>query len=379
MPDQKDFIAHPGTSISIPGVRWIAPSSHTVTATMREAEIVSTQLAPPVQLFCATSKVTPQSSSAANRHQVKRRIAYLHQHQGFRMSHALSFHLLADNWPIHARLARFNLSRLKPGYIRADWRAAMIKDHAMQLEEGEFVETERARVSDIAATAPQEASAFVQWFEKLRKEGPGQGDPLFDWLASHSTLADMRWFVAQEAAGEAGFEDLVAMAQVKLEGRPKLEMARNYWDEMGRGNARGMHGPMLSRLVERLALKCVIEGTVWEALALSNLMIALAANRRYAYQAIGALGVIEMTAPERVARVNEGLKRLGLPAATRRYFQLHATLDIEHSKAWNQEVLHPLVGADPRSARPLAEGALMRLQSGARCFERYREQFGMTN
>ena len=35
-----------------------------------------------------------------------------------------------------------------------------------------------------------------------------------------------------------------------------------------------------------------------EALALGNTMIALARNRRYAFHSIGALGVIEMTAPD---------------------------------------------------------------------------------
>jgi hypothetical protein len=78
-----------------------------------------------------------------------------------------------------------------------------------------------------------------------------------------------------------------------------------------------------------------------------------------------------------VAQVNEGLKRLDVPFDTRRYFQLHATLDVEHSKAWNEEVLYPLVKADSRNAEPLAEGALMRLACGARCFKRYREYFGI--
>ncbi|TMA17069.1 MAG: iron-containing redox enzyme family protein, partial [Deltaproteobacteria bacterium] len=32
---------------------------------------------------------------------------------------------------------------------------------------------------------------------------------------------------------------------------------------------------------------------------------------------------------------------------------------------------------DPRAARAIAEGALMRLAAGARCFARYREQFGI--
>lgn len=72
------------------------------------------------------------------------------------------------------------------------------------------------------------------------------------WLAEQATLDQIRWFFEQEAAGEAGFDDLVAMTQVKLPKLPKLELARNYWDEMGRGQAAGMHGPMLDALVETL-------------------------------------------------------------------------------------------------------------------------------
>ena len=273
----------------------------------------------------------------------------------------------------HARLARFNAARLQPNHIKAGWRADLESDLEMQMVEGDFVESERYRIHQAAQKAPREPRAFVRWFEALRDCGPGQGDSLFPWLADRATLAEMRWFLTQEAAGEAGFEDLVAMAQVKIESRAKLEMARNYWDEMGRGHERGMHGLMLSTVVKQLDLQPVVNDTVWESLALANLMVALAANRRYAYQAIGALGAIEMTAPGRVARVNDGLKRLRVRATTRMYFQLHAGLDIEHSKSWNEEVLHTLVETDPRSATPLAEGALMRLECGARCFARYRD------
>ena len=87
------------------------------------------------------------------------------------------------------------------------------------------------------------------------------------------------------------------LSQVKLPARAKLELARNYWDEMGRGNPKGMHGPMLEALVDALELEPTIETTVWESLALANAMTAMATTRRYAYHAVGALGVIELTAP----------------------------------------------------------------------------------
>ncbi|HTU63714.1 MAG TPA: iron-containing redox enzyme family protein [Polyangiales bacterium] len=187
----------------------------------------------------------------------------------------------------------------------------------------------------------------------------------------------MRWFLSQEVAGEAGFDDLVALTQIKLAPRPKLELARNYWDEMGQGHEGGMHGLMLERLATKLALDRSVP-IVWESLALGNLMLALAANRRYTYQSIGALGAIELTAPGRATLVNAGLKRLGIGGEARRYFALHATLDVRHSQSWNREVLAPLVAEDPDRARFIAEGALMRLSAGQRCFARYRRELALT-
>ena len=65
---------------------------------------------------------------------------------------------------------------------------------------------------------------------------------------------------------------------------------------------------------------------------------------------------------------------MGLDPRQRRYFDLHATLDIKHSEEWNKEAIVPLVSEDPRRATAMAEGALMRLYCGARCFERYRAE-----
>jgi hypothetical protein len=204
-----------------------------------------------------------------------------------------------------------------------------------------------------------------------------QGDRLFGWLAELATRDDLRWFLQQEAAGEAGFDDLVAMTQIKLPTRPKLELARNYWDEMGQGREVGMHGPMLGSLVDTLALEPEIETTAWESLALANAMTAMASARRYAWHSVGALGVVELTAPGRSACTAAGLKRVGLSGKERRYFTLHAVLDVKHSEAWNREALRPLVEEDPRRATAIAEGALIRLRCGERCFERYRAHFGL--
>jgi hypothetical protein len=291
--------------------------------------------------------------------------------------------LLADSEDPHHRdnlhrlLSRWNNVRLEPAFPTVGWEGDLERDARFAIMEGHFLEAERDSVRQRAAMAPESAHAFMEWFAELRVSGPGQGDALFPWLASTADMGQMRWFLAQEAAGEAGFDDLVAMTQVKLPARAKLELARNYWDEMGRGQAKGMHGALLEKTLAELAIKPARDEAAWESLALSNLMAGLACNRRYAYHSLGALGAIEMTAPGRVSLVNEGLKRLGVSASGRHYFALHAGLDLIHSAGWNAEAIFPLVEGNPWAARAIAEGALMRLQAGARCFARYRLRFGI--
>lgn len=283
------------------------------------------------------------------------------------------------SWEFQSALNSLNQSRLCPAMPTAQWREAIQYNHDMSLLEGEFLESERAAVAMQAARAPCNPEGFARWFDALNDHGPGQHDPLFDHLAEHATLDELRWFLRQEVAGEAGFEDLVALSQLRLPEQAKLELARNYWDEMGHGKSRAMHGPMLASMAEALDIQggCTPE-IVWESLALCNVLAGLACNRRFAYHSLGALGVIELTAPSRAVKVTQALDRLGVARSVSRYFRVHAAVDIAHAKTWRDEVLVPIVARHPEAAVCLAEGALMRLNCGARTFERYRIELGLT-
>ncbi len=259
-------------------------------------------------------------------------------------------------------LARYNQLRLEPGVA--------VDPHPEELA---YIEAIREIVKPELPVFGDAKSTFA-WYENLLRNGPGQNDALFHWLARKATLPQMKWFLGQEAAGEAGFGDLTAMTQVRMPLRAKLEMARNYWDEMGNGREVAVHDKLLRDLAIKLKIKHDIETTVPEALQLANILTALACHRRYAYLAVGALGGIEMTAPDRVGMVNKGLQRLGVSKKDRTYFALHATLDIKHSREWNREVIAPLTD----HMAEVAEGAYLRLWAGAKCFDRYRLEFGLS-
>jgi hypothetical protein len=276
-------------------------------------------------------------------------------------------------------LTRYNSERFRAELPEETQPGAIHREAVLASAEIKLIESLRCATARLTMGIPCEVDAFVAWFERLKQTGPGQGDPLFPFLAHTATLEQMKWFLLQEVAGEAGFEDLLAMTQLKMPVQAKLEMARNFWDEMGRGSGKGMHGPMLGRLADYFELVPTPDRVVAESLALGNTMIAMARHRRYAFHSVGALGVIEMTAPERAGFVDRGLRRLGVPAKKRHYFAVHAILDVKHSEAWNREVLWPLVNEDPRRARAIGEGAVIRLWHGARCFERYRREFGLAS
>ena len=278
----------------------------------------------------------------------------------------------------HLKLASFNWNRLNPGEPSDDWQIEVMSNAAQQISEGTFLKQERDKIRSLASLAPTNVHGFLEWFQSQKELGPGQFDPLFDWLETEANYEQMAWFIQQEFVGEAGFDDLVALTQLKLPVQAKLELARNYWDEMGRGKANSMHGPLLDCLAEEMKVREASEEDVtWEALALGNLLVGLAANRRYAYHSLGALGAIELTSPTRAIKVANALERVGISRKATYYFRLHSTVDVVHAEDWKREVLAPIIDRNPAVAIHIVEGVLMRLNAGARCFDRYRTQFGL--
>jgi Iron-containing redox enzyme len=276
---------------------------------------------------------------------------------------------------LHLQLARLDRMRLAPGTPKADWRPDLEEELALRAIELDWIETERARIAPIADRAPRDAARFLRWFEDLEQDGPGQHDPLFGWLAEAATLCQMRWFLRQELASAVGFEDLVAIAQVRLPAGPKLGLARDFWCELGRGHESLMRGPMLTRLADELSLPQLPDDILWEARALGNMLCGLTANRCYTYQALGALGVVELTAGIRAAHIRSGLERLGVSTEAIRYYDI----DSERSSAWNRDVLLPLVAGNIELAPMIAEGALLWLEMGARCYARYRDELSFVH
>jgi hypothetical protein len=245
-----------------------------------------------------------------------------------------------------------------------------------------WLNDQKIRIEDDLLAIPSSPDAFINWLESLLDSGYGQKHILFDYLENYASQADFELFMTQELATEAGFDDLVAMTQVQAPHHVKLELARNYWDELGNGAYEKMHSVQLGWVADALEIKSPedhYKGIHWQPLALSNMMLAFASRRSYFYQSIGALGAIELTAPARCKKVAKGLKRLGFTNAQYRYYALHSILDIKHWQGWRDNILRPLIEENPAACVPIAEGFLMRLLAGSDCFDVYANQLCNNN
>jgi len=103
-------------------------------------------------------------------------------------------------------LSCWNRKRLSPTFPTAISAERFEDDRRMLRLEIGFLEELRQEVSAEARKAPTNPDGFISWFEDLKAIGPGQHDRLFPWLAERANRDEMRWFLSQEAAGEAGFD-----------------------------------------------------------------------------------------------------------------------------------------------------------------------------
>ena len=166
---------------------------------------------------------------------------------------------------------------------------------------------------------------------------------VYEWLAEEASFDELVEFVTLEGGPDAGFDDLVAVCQVGLRGLPKLALAANYWDEMGRGELDEVHTVLHDRLVAAVEMQHVArEDLPVEALERMALGGYLATNRVLQPEMLGALGLLEMQAGPRCRKVVHALERLDAPAGALPFYEEHARADPLHGRDWLERAVEPL-------------------------------------
>lgn len=195
----------------------------------------------------------------------------------------------------------------------------------------------------------------------------------YRWLAKQATWDELVDFLALEGGPDGGFDDLVAVCQVGLTGSAKLELGKNYWDEMGNGNADGVHTVLHQQMAAALQMPHVPRAELpVEALERAALGGLLATNRWLQPEMLGALGLLELQAGPRCRLVLQAFDRLGAPEAAYPFYVEHAEVDPVHGKDWMDKAVVPTVTERPEWGPRIIKGAWWRSSVNLAFFEAVR-------
>jgi hypothetical protein len=198
---------------------------------------------------------------------------------------------------------------------------------------------------------------------------------VYEWLAGDAERHEIVEFLSIEGGPDGGFDDLVAACQIGLDGSPKLELAQNYWDEMGNGSLARVHTELHRKLSRALELSCPpLDRQPVEALERSVLGGLLATNRWLQPEMLGALGLLELQAGPRCRKVVAALERIGAGEDALDFYVEHANVDPRHGKDWVDKAVAPF-DDDPRWGPHIVRGARWRSIVNAGFFDAMADVF----
>jgi hypothetical protein len=203
---------------------------------------------------------------------------------------------------------------------------------------------------------------------------------VYKWLARQAGWEEVVEFLALEGGPDAGFDDLVASCQVGLFGAPKMELATNYWDEMGNGDPGAVHTTLHDQLVAAIDMPRIPQDRQpVSALARTAFGGLLATNRWLQPEMLGALGLIELQAGPRCRLVLQALERCGAPDAAIPFYEVHAEVDPRHGKDWLDKAITPTVAEHPEWGARIVRGAHWRAVVNAAFLDDIGGQLGVVS
>jgi hypothetical protein len=245
----------------------------------------------------------------------------------------------------------------------------LISDMSTSLTRGLFAQEASYIDADIMAGIPKGGKNFVAWLIKSILAHRVHNHPIYDpFMTEEATRENLKYFFAQETTLDPKFDDCLALMQLGTAGTTKMEIAHNYWDEMGNGKPEEVHTLLFKEVMDELEITPEYVQKTLSTLSKSsgNLSAGICFEREHFYKAIGYFGVSEYLAPSRFKKILVAFKRLGFSDRANLYHDLHISIDTGHAQGWFQNVIAPLVDENEAAAMEIARGAFFRLNNSAR-------------
>lgn len=187
------------------------------------------------------------------------------------------------------------------------------------------------------------------------------GPSLSRYMLERGTVEQLREFAVHRSAYQLKEADPHSWAIPRLHGRPKAALIEIQLDEYGGGVEAEMHSTLFATTMDALGLEtgygAYLDNLPATTLATVNLVSLFGLHRRWRGALVGHLAVFETTSVGPMGRYGEALRRLGLGAAARRFYEVHVTADVRHQVVACKALAGGLETAEPELASDIMFGA----------------------
>ncbi len=187
------------------------------------------------------------------------------------------------------------------------------------------------------------------------------GPSLSSYAEQRADLEQLRELAVHRSAYQLKEADPHSWAIPRLSGRAKSALVEIQFDEYGAGVPGQSHAELWATSMEALGLDSaygayldVLPGLT---LATTNLITLFGLHRRLRGALVGHLAIFEMTSVVPMARYAAALRRVGVTAAGRRFYDVHVEADAHHEVVASRSLAAGLVASEPSLAGDVLFGA----------------------
>lgn len=149
-----------------------------------------------------------------------------------------------------------------------------------------------------------------------------------------------------------------------LEGR--TELSSNFYDELGSGDNAMAHPVLFLKNFNSFGRPQVIKPHA-EALYLVNSKLYAAFLSGNYHYGMGGFGFIELTMPNQMIRILDGLRKSKVPENDLEFWRIHISIDLEHGKHWFEEMRNLVT--TPQQAQDCLQGGMTLLEARATMYD----------
>ncbi|MNJ20377.1 hypothetical protein D3C77_147100 [compost metagenome] len=221
---------------------------------------------------------------------------------------------------------------------------------------------------------PTTKDGFLTWYLMFEKKMNNDINFFIDYLRRRASVEQVAYYICMEEMVDGSFDDLMAVVQLGMPIECKMVAGENYWDEMGNGDFAAVHTTMFrtsSKYMRDLlsAAGIRVDSPPQECLMNGNILLMWAVRREYNIRLIGAMGLVEGSAPVRFSATTAAMERLNLPKEVIAYHKAHISIDTRHSTAWYETVLEHYSGCGKEVVRELSLGVMIRYNVALRYYK----------